>query len=389
MPSYAISRVGELEQDLIVEYDIALANDETLVAALRTNTSYLKVVDYRLASAGDITETGQAQTVQVATVSLTIPTANDWVTSATRIVGTKLFLSQWSPSVSHGQDGEGPATGGSVIASFGTRFTWIPPSTNPPPPPGTVVKSPQGYLVVTAHRNTLHELRVTAWISASHGIEELASAVSPERSTLVSIVANQTLPGNGVLESANVITASISSGKLRLATWRINVLPQTEATVVLVAETATDVAIKEISATVFSRQDGNYLATAVIGNDGKLTLITWRMLANGTFTRWLDAPAGAASGIDCVRIRRSDLAVGCRDGNDKLRVIYWRFPYRNAGSQAVIRMGTAIAGTLGSFGGVKLAHTAATSAKPGDTIAACRTEAGKLKLIRYRLTNGD
>ncbi len=389
MPSFAISRVGELEQDFINEYDIALANDDTLVAALRTVNSYLKVVDYRLGSAGDITQTGEEQTVQVADVSLTIPAATEWVTTATRIVGTKLFLSQWSPSVSHQHDGEGPATAGSVVTSFGTRFALIPPPSNPPPPPGTLTKNPQGYLVVTAHTNTVHQLRVTAWISTDHDIADFASAVSPERSTKLSIVAHQTLPGNGVLESATVITASISSGKLRLATWRINVAQQATPTVVLVAETSTDLAITEISAAIFSRQDGDYLATAVIGDDGKLSLITWKMQANGTFARWLDATAGAASGIDCVRLRRSDLAVGCRDGNNKLRVIYWRFPYTDAGTQTAIRMGTAIAGTLGNFGGVKLAHTTATSTKPGDTIAACRTEGGKLKLIRFRLTNGD
>lgn len=389
MPSYAISRVGELEQDFINEYDIALASNETLVAALRTTNSYLKVVEYRLGSSGDITEVGHEQTVQVAGASVTIPAPTEWITAATRIVGTKLFLSQWRPSVSHENDAEGPETGNSSVTSFGTRFALVPPPANPPPPPGTLQKHPQGYLVVTVHTNTVHQLRVTAWLSTDHEIAELPSAVSPERSTKVSIVAYQTLPGNGVLESATVITASISNGNLRLATWRITVTPQTNPTVALVAETSTAIAVTEVSAARFSRDDGDYLATAVIGADGKLTLITWRMLANGTFTRWLDATAGAASGIDCVRLRRSDLAVGCRDGNNKLRIIYWRFPYNDTGAQTVIRMGTAIAGTLGNFGGVKLAHTTATSTTPGDTVAACRTEGGRLKLIRYRLTNAD
>jgi hypothetical protein len=40
MPSYEIERVGDLEEDIVASSDIALADDTTLAAALRTNNSY-------------------------------------------------------------------------------------------------------------------------------------------------------------------------------------------------------------------------------------------------------------------------------------------------------------------------------------------------------------
>ncbi len=388
MPSYEIERVGDLEQDLVLEYDIALANDATLVAALRTNNSYLKVAQFQLESGGGIVNTGEAQTVQAANVSLSLPTATHWVTSAVKTAGGRLLVSRWSPVVLR-DDAEGMAAASSAIVSFGTLFTVVPPPANPPPPPGNLAKYPEGYLAVTTNTNGLNQLRISAWLAGNNMLTDLATVIAPGRYTKVSLVAYQTLPGDGVLESATAITASISSGKLRLATWRVSLIPEQTPTLTLVAETLTDVEISEISAALFHRQDGDYLATAVVASDGKLNLLTWKILADGTFNRWMDATAGTASGIDCVRIRRSDLAVGCRDSGNKLRVIYWRFPYSKSGTQEVIRMGTATAGTLGNLGGVKLAHTSATLANPGSTIAACRANSGKLKLIRFRLRNGD
>lgn len=387
MPSYEIERVGDLEQDLVLEYDIALANDATLVAALRTNNSYLKVAQFQLESGGGIVNTGEAQTVQAANVSLSLPTATHWVTSAVKTAGGRLLVSRWSPVVLR-DDAEGMAAANSAIVSFGTLFTVVPPPANPPPPPGTLAKHPEGYLAVTTNTNGLNQLRISAWLAGNNMLTDLATVIAPGRHTKVSLVPYQTLPGNGRLESATVIVASISSGNLRLSTWRMSVLPEQLPTLSLVGETLTEVAITEVSAALFHRRDGDYLATAVI-TDGKLSLLTWKIQADGTFTRWMDATAGAASGIDCVRIRRSDLAVGCRDSANKLRIIYWRFPYSKSGTQEVIRMGTATAGTLGNLGGVKLAHTSATLANPGSTIAACRAKSGKLKLIRFRLSNGD
>jgi hypothetical protein len=384
MPSYRITRLGDLDVDGFSECDIAFADDTTLVAAIRTTASYLKVARYRLESGGGISADGEAQTQQVGRVSLALAIPERWFTVTTKIAGgTNLLVSEWRPVV-HDEDAEGPLASVTAITTFPTKFK-LPPNTGPVPP-GTLATGPEGYFVATAHRNSANQMSVTGWMSGGSSLDELATGVAPGRYMEVKILPNTLLFDDGKIHSALVITAGTVDGKLRLASWRITLGSEAPRVVELLSETTTDIAVTELSVRLMDRADGKYLATAVI-SDGKLSVITWKVLASGGFTRSLTATAGAATGIDCVHLRRGDIAVGCKDSENKLRIIYWRFPFETTGSQEVIRMGTAMAGVVTA--GVQLAHTSATAARPGNTVAACRTESGKWKLIRFRLDVGD
>jgi hypothetical protein len=382
MPSYEIERVGDLQEDLVGEYDLALADDQTLFAVHQTSASYLKVSRYKLQPAGDIVRMGSEQlSPQAANLAITAPAASHAVTSAVKIAGGKLVLSQWNPGPS--SDADGPSATNSAITSFDSRITVIPPDAKGPGP-GTSVKYPQGYLAVTAHSNSTHQLRVTAWLSGDHGIDNLVSTTDAKRTTKVVIAGHASNADDQVF---TVITAARADAyKLRLVNWRIRLTKREAPVIERIGEISTNEVISEVAATLFTRSDGDYLATAII-RDEKLAVITWKIESDGSFTRWKEVTAGGASGIGCAHIRRSDIAVGCRDSSNKLRIIYWRFPYSGSGSQEVIRMGTATAGAIGS--GVSLVHTSATARNPGDTVAACRTSNGKLKLIRFRLTSGE
>ncbi len=386
MPSFDIERVGDLEEDLVNTYDIAMADDETLAAAVLTSASYLKVAQYRLSPNGGMANFGITQVPgQCTDVSLALPTATQWLTSVKRIAGgSPLWLQQWNRS-NPTRDTQGALCSVVKIAAFRTSFTLVP--TRPPQSPGGLSAGPTGYLVATAHTVPgTQQLRVTSWISGGSNLEELASAVAPGRVTQTAIVAHQIQPGHGVLHTATVITASLSAQKLRLATWRLHVEPGASPSVEFVSEVVTEDEITEVAATTFSRLIEECLATAVITKEGQLKVITWRIRSDGTLTRWLEASAGEASSLDLVRLRQSDLAVGCRDSENKVRIIYWRFPFAPTDGTAVLRLGTATAGE--STGAIRLAHTSSTATQPGDTVVACRTSAGKFKLIRFRVTNG-
>src|SRR4051794_3318069 len=108
MPSYEIERVGDLEDDIVSSYDIALADDTTLAAALRTNNSYLKVIKFHLDPGGTMANFEEHQTsYQAAEVSIALPTSNKWLTSAKKIVGGRLILAQWNgPSLVSDSEGE-------------------------------------------------------------------------------------------------------------------------------------------------------------------------------------------------------------------------------------------------------------------------------------------
>lgn len=383
MALFDIERVGDWEGDGALAYDLALPGDnQTVVAAVRNSASYLQMARYRLESDGGITRTDMDQTVQCANLSVTAPAADRSVTVCTAF--TKLRVSQWSEHA-HQYDVEGADVASSSIASFRTRFALIPPDRPGKRPPGDLHAYPAGNLVVTAHSNLTHQFRVTAWLAGDHDLSDLASATSTARSTLSSIVAFDSTTAENALETATVVTASSGPGyKLRLAMWRIRVAKRETPTVELLGELQTDQGIKEVSSAKFTRADGNYLAAAVITREDKLRVLTWKVEDTGTFTPWKVAEAGTASGIDCVSLMRSHIAVGCQDSNRKLKIIYWRFPYSNEGSQTVVRAGAAKAGVI--TGGVKIVHRGVTNTIPGDTIAACSTEAGKLKLIRFRVS---
>jgi hypothetical protein len=382
MAVFDIERVGDREDDLVLEYDLALPGDNSIVAALRTNSSYLKMVRYRLQTDGGISLSGQDQTLQAANVAITAPAANRSVTVCS--ANMKMLVSQWG-ELSHAYDVEGADIASSSIASFRTRFSLIPPGEGPKLPPGGLQQFPTGYLTVTAHSNIVHQFRVTAWMAGDSELFEIASATSPARSTLSSIVAFDSTTENGSLETATVITASSGPGyKLRLAMWRIRVVPHETPTVELVGELQTEQGIKEVSSAKFTRADGDYLATAIITREDTLSVLTWKVESNGTFTAWKSATGGVASGIDCASLMGNYIAVGCKDSSNKLKIIYWRFPHSERDGQDVTRAGAAAAGVIA--GRVKIVHKGVTQTVPGETIAACRTEAGKLKLIRFRLS---
>ncbi len=76
MAIFDIERVGDREDDLVLEYDLALPGDNSIVAALRTNSSYLKMARYRLEADGGISLSGESQTLQAANVAITAPAVN-------------------------------------------------------------------------------------------------------------------------------------------------------------------------------------------------------------------------------------------------------------------------------------------------------------------------
>ncbi|MEO5923844.1 MAG: hypothetical protein ABIR70_08470 [Bryobacteraceae bacterium] len=387
MPSFEIERIGDLQEDSGgSEFDLALADDQTLYAVSRTDNSYLKCSRYRLYPSGSISPQASEQlSPQAANICVTSPGTGNAFTCCTKYADSRLLVTEWHPGPS--ADAEGAEGTHAAITSFAPEITVIPPGAEGPGK-NTSSKFPNGQVFVTAHTTSgAQQLKVSAWLSGNViGVQQLVSATDSKRHTQIAIAAHKVDEQEQVL---TFITATRSDGyKLRLANWRLTLTKSQEPTLERISEALTDDTISEVSATVFSRATGDCVATAIV-REGKLVLITWKIGADGSLTRWLEATAGAAAGIDVVNLRSTDIAVACRDSSDKLRVIYWRFPVNNSDPQVVVRMGTATAGRLDNQSAVAIAHTKSTVQKPGDSVVACKTSAGKMKLIRFRLSRGE
>ncbi len=302
MPSFDIERVGDLQEDSGgSEFDLALADDQTtLFAVRRTSNSYLKCSRYQLYPSGSILLQAEEQLpAQSANVCVTSPRTGSAFTCATKVSNSKLQLAAWTAA--HSADAEGAAGSHTAIASFAPEIIVVPPGAEGPGNDG-LSKYPSGQVLVTAHTTSgAHQLKVTAWLAGNNiGIEQLISATDTKRHAEIAIVAHK------IDEEAQVLTfltASRSDGyKLRLANWRLTLTRSEEPTLERIGEALTEDVITEVSMAILPRTIGDIVATTVV-RDGKLAVIAWKIEDDGRLTRWLEATAGAAAGIDSVGLR--------------------------------------------------------------------------------------
>ncbi|HSK03703.1 MAG TPA: hypothetical protein VK932_20765 [Kofleriaceae bacterium] len=118
------------------------------------------------------------------------------------------------------------------------------------------------------------------------------------------------------------------------------------------------------------------LVTAVRTEERTLKLITWRLNAAGPVTRLGDSGAAAGVASDLAIAVGALYVVACRTSDGKLKLISWEI---DATGSAITRRGDS-GGAAGEATLIDL-----VSLSPSLFVTACRTAAGDLKLISWRL----
>lgn len=194
-----------------------------------------------------------------------------------------------------------------------------------------------------------------------------------------------------MVKSADVVTASIVSDgphHLKVQRWRVtrgtgappNHVP---ASVELLSEHIAPEIVGSVAAAPVTALSGTQVATAVKLEDGALKIIGWKMESGGGITRWTDVTAtGGVSAVSAAQVRGRNIVTALCEADGRFKISYWRFPTALGG--AIEHRGDAVEGPIGGI--VRCTHIAGEGSQLGNTVAATRTEDGKLQLFRYRVT---
>jgi hypothetical protein len=390
MPDYTISRLGDGEGGPGVECDLVALTGDYIATVARNGSGHLEFANWRLEADGSATQINTLESDSVAGVAATTPDGEVVVGAAYTTHDDHLTTYSWA-----GAEFQGKATGVKTwhrpaIASFDRIFGL--PGPIPPSHGGVISVGAQGYLVVTACSDESFQLTITAWMafwgqppfmgmgkmaSWRHGnvrIPSIAAAATKDNS-------------NGNLASADVMVAfQDANNNLKLGTWRVHVSQGQDASIEKIHETSTTEVISEVAAAAYHYSGGLCLATAVITADGTLKVIGWAWNADGSFTRLADEEAGTANVVHCAPVRDNVIVTAMRNGSGQLELVYWAMPGTSSGT--VARKGTAHAPSLGAYGSIAVRQRPGGTSPSdlGETIAAGIDEAGKLKVIRWKVT---
>ena len=390
MAVYNVTRIGSAESGYGDEVSLAVIRDGSSVAtSSRNQNGYIQFTIWNLLSGGGIQLYSQFSADPQAGARVVGIGTGQFVTAGQSTQDGHIKSIFW---VGGTNSGEGSAAQGhnAAIAAFPNLFAIISPPANPPPP-GTAVVYPEGYLVATAHVTEDHHVRVTSWFAGekiASGMSTLAASKGGE-AIFTSVAAKQTFLTDTNLTSADVVTAVTTVDNLHLGTWRLHVDGSHPLSVEHLHGVATSEPASEVALAAYPPDPASVLVAAIVTPAGDLKLIAWQMHDDGTFTRWLDTTAGAASEVSCAWVTGSIVVTACKTGSGVLKLIYWQFPASPSDPQTITRLTDIEGGSLPSFGGVSVGHWRASSASAndlGETLVGVRTAAGNLKVIRFHLT---
>jgi hypothetical protein len=259
----------------------------------------------------------------------------------------------------------------------------------PPKQKVVVTLQPKAGHAVLASLTQNHHLRVSLWGFDNGGDIKVLAGKHAEAdggtAGSVSIVKVKEQWAEGpLLKGAEVVTASSGEGQaLKLQRWRVTLGSQNApASVQLLGEHTAAELVTEVSAAPVLALGGTQVATAVRLQDGTLKLIGWKMEPGGGITRWTEAGGGAIQAVSASLVRGHNIVTALREADGRFKASYWRFPSDPSG--AIEHRGDAVEGPIGFH--VRCAHVAGEGNQLGDTVAAVRSEDGKLQLFRYRVT---
>jgi len=122
---------------------------------------------------------------------------------------------------------------------------------------------------------------------------------------------------------------------------------------------------------------GSGAVTAVIGADGNLKVIGWKLGIDGSITRGADATGEAVSIVRCAWIRDRDVVTAVKLPDGILKLIYWRFP----DTGAAVRLGEKAVHAIG--GSLSVTHQPGAGNNLGETIVATNLANENLKMMRF------
>ena len=377
MLAYNVTRIGSADGGHGDEVSLAVIRDGSSVAtSSRNQNGYIEFTLWNLLSGGGIQLSSQFSADPQAGARVAGIGTGRFVTAGQSTQNSHIKSIFW---ISGADTGEGSAAQGhnAAIAAFPYLFAIMTPPPNPPPP-GTAVVYPEGYLVATAHVTEDHHVRVTSWFAGekiASGMSTLAAAKGGEAIS-PSIAAKQTFLTDTNLTSADVVMAVTTIDNLHLGTWRLHVDGSQPLSVEHLHGVATSELASEAALAAYPPDPASVLVAAIVTPAGDLKLIAWQMHDDGTFTRWLDTTAGAASEVSCAWVTGSIVVTACKTGAGVLKLIYWQFPPSPSDAQTITRLTDIEGGSLPSFGGVSVGHWRASNASAndlGETLVGVRT----------------
>lgn len=237
---------------------------------------------------------------------------------------------------------------------------------------------------VTAARNTVGKLKVTAW-SAAEGLAANIKREGNATGESVSQVSATKLAGIGWLNGRVATATRNAQGNLQVSVWDFhNASNEVKQRDTFIAGAVSEVTVKVLRSSS-SLAQATRLATAVRNGEGKLQVDIWDVDANGQLTRKGKAVVGAVA----LAAAKNKIAIGRFDDDDfftasiggdgKLEVIRW----------TVSESGLLTKGDQSGTGG-EITEIAATG---GATVMRLKSDDAKdngtFKLINWRIVNGE
>jgi hypothetical protein len=234
-----------------------------------------------------------------------------------------------------------------------------------------------------------HKMRLAIWHFEGGGELRTMLGSYPEDvsepATRVQVVTTAEYLINDLFKGGDLVTAVRYYSQLKLIRWRYD-RRTSPATLARIGEVILPEQVEDCSLTTVRTMEGVVAVTALRLAAGNLKIIGWKLLPNGSMTRWLETTTReAVSSVTCAGVRNSDL-VTCvkREPGDQMRLTYWQFPFNGNPSGVIVRSADQDGDVVAW---VKCLHQPGTSeTHPGHTITLSRLPSNRLKLRRWRVS---
>ena len=281
-----------------------------------------------------------------------------------------------SPPVTADQPGETPVLRGraDTVVSIGTAGATM---------------SQKAIHAAAVSITGLHKMRLTIWHFEGGGELKTQLGAYPEDvsepATRVQVVTTAEYLLDGKFKGGDLLTAVRYYNQLKLIRWRYDrrISP---ASLSRIGEVTLTEQVDECGLTTIRTTEGVVAVTVVRLTTGGLKVIGWKLLSDGSLSRWLESPAEAASSVSCAGVRNSDLVTAVKlQETGRMRLIYWRFPYNGSPSGVIVRLAEKDGDAVDW---VKCLHQPGPSGtQPGHTVTLSRLSTNRLKLRRWSITD--
>lgn len=291
------TRKNEISAGHISEVKIARSGFQ-VVAGVRDDSNDLKLILYSVTNAGHFIRRADTEAGPIGRLSMTtIGATNPKIVTAVRDASGNLKLIVWNiPQSGNAIERLGQATAG-VIADVAVAEAKNFPGVI------TAVRSPNGNLKVIPWRISPDGQTITRGADAEAGFV----------GSQISVVG---------IQQAAVVAARDGQGKLRVITFELS--PKGDIVTRHDTEVAGDIMAVDIDTTP---QSGSNVVTTVRDASGSLRLIAWSCDARGrNLRRGSASEAGDVGTYSAVGAKSFDtdiLLTAMRDGQGKLKLIYW------------------------------------------------------------------